>query len=58
MPFPLIEEGAALAGAIEGSVAYARAHRAEQEAFCQTYTGACDGHATERILRLVGLKRS
>ena len=53
--FPVVEDGGALAGAIEGSAAYAEAHRAEQEAFCQTYTGACDGKATERILKLIGL---
>ena len=57
MPFPVVEDGGALAGAIEGSAAYAEAHRAEQEAFCQTYTGACDGKATERILKLIGLTR-
>ena len=55
MPFPVVEDGGALAGAIEGSAAYAEAHRAEQEVFCQTYTGACDGKATERILKLIGL---
>lgn len=55
MPFPVVEDGGALAGAIEGSAAYAEAHRAEQEDFCQTYTGACDGQATERILKLIGL---
>ena len=51
----VVEDGGALAGAIEGSAAYAEAHRAEQEVFCQTYTGACDGKATERILKLIGL---
>ena len=55
MPFPVVEDGGALAGAIEGSAAYAEAHRTEQEVFCQTYTGACDGKATERILKLIGL---
>ena len=33
MPFPVVEDGGALAGAIEGSAAYAEAHRAEQESF-------------------------
>ena len=55
MPFEIVEDGAALAGAIEGSAAYARVHAADQAAFCRTYTGACDGKATERILELIGL---
>lgn len=55
MPFEIAWDGAALARAVEGSAAYTKAHEAEQAAFCRTYTGACDGKATERILKRIGL---
>lgn len=54
MPFELVEDGTALAGAIGRSAEYRSAHLDEQEAFCRKYVGACDGRATGRILGLIG----
>lgn len=56
MPFEIVEDGDRLAGAIRESTDYAQRREQEIKAFCEKYVGACDGHATERILRLVGLE--
>lgn len=56
MPFPIVEDGAELAQAIRSCAALQAGREKEQDAFRARYTGACDGHATERILELVGLK--
>ena len=55
IPFPLVEEEAELAGAVEGAIQWCLEHEAEQEAFRREYVGDCDGHSTERILKLIGL---
>ncbi|MCD7735671.1 MAG: CDP-glycerol glycerophosphotransferase family protein [Lachnospiraceae bacterium] len=66
IPYPLTrtrEELEAVIGGIAGNGCadhgkqdWYAAHAAEIDAFRETYVGACDGHATERILKLVGLQ--
>lgn len=55
IPFRLVEDAQLLKDAVTGAEEFTKVHRAEQEAFCREYVGACDGHATERILKLIGL---
>lgn len=55
IPFQLVEDERLLKDAVTGAEEFAKVHRAEQEAFCREYVGACDGHATERILKRIGL---
>lgn len=53
LPFPLAEDGAGLAEAVAGCAERYLAGQAEIAAFREMYIGACDGHATERILNAV-----
>lgn len=53
MPFQLVEEPEMLVQAVEGAICWQKQHEKEQEAFTRKYVGACDGHATERILNLI-----
>ncbi|MCD8397739.1 MAG: CDP-glycerol glycerophosphotransferase family protein [Lachnospiraceae bacterium] len=52
MPFPLTQTGEALRMALKADAVYSAD---KIEAFREQYVGACDGHATERILRLIGM---
>ncbi len=56
MPFPIVEDGRRLAEAIRGCEAENRRRADEIAAFRERYTGACDGRATERILKLIGMR--
>lgn len=56
IPFPLVRTGEELGQAVLRSEEWVREHRQEIDCFAQEYTGACDGYATQRILRLVGLR--
>ena len=55
LPFPLVEEedGKKLLDAVERSPADYESYQKELKEWKERYTGACDGHATERILKLV-----
>ncbi|MCD7841838.1 MAG: CDP-glycerol glycerophosphotransferase family protein [Lachnospiraceae bacterium] len=55
MPFPLAQTEAELKAALEQANNWYAEHAGEIDAFRETYVGACDGHATERILKLAGL---
>lgn len=55
MPFQLVENGAYLAEAICSCGVSAQQKEKEIRAFREMYLGACDGHATDRILKLAGL---
>lgn len=55
IPYPIVEDAQQLTQAIEQAIPWCQTHAAEQEAFRKIYTGACDGHATERILDLIGI---
>ncbi|MCD7746693.1 MAG: CDP-glycerol glycerophosphotransferase family protein [Lachnospiraceae bacterium] len=64
IPFPLAQTQEELREALrDGDFCknrpdwYAK-HTDEIDAFRRTYVGACDGHATERILKLVGLMKT
>lgn len=58
MPFSIVEDGRLLAEAIQGCEADSERRADEIRAFREKYTGACDGRATERILRLIGMRKS
>ena len=55
LPFPLIQEedSSALLRAVESSEKEYERYRDELKDWKVRYTGACDGHATERILKLI-----
>lgn len=55
IPFPLVEQEERLVSAVQECDEWMRLHREEIQAFRRTYVGACDGHATERILKLAGI---
>ncbi len=55
IPFPLVEDGEALADGVAGAVKWMQAHRDAIRSFRERYVGACDGHATQRILSQIGL---
>lgn len=55
IPYPIVEDAQQLTQTIEQAIPWCQAHVAEQETFRKIYTGACDGHATERILDLIGI---
>lgn len=56
IPFPLARTGKELEQAVLQSEEWEREHRKEIDCFAREYVGACDGHATQRILRLTGLR--
>ena len=55
IPFPVAETGEELTESLKSAEQWQRKHREEIEQFAQKYTGACDGRATGRILKLIGL---
>ena len=55
MPFPLTQSTKELVRAVKESGRESESSRAERTAWKEKYAGACDGHATERILDLIGL---
>jgi CDP-glycerol glycerophosphotransferase (TagB/SpsB family) len=55
IPYPIARTGAELTDAIRGGQAWMETHREAIDAFRERYVGACDGHATERIMQLTGL---
>ncbi|MFR8548447.1 MAG: CDP-glycerol glycerophosphotransferase family protein [Lachnospiraceae bacterium] len=55
IPFPLACTQQELKKALCGSWIWADEHKEEISAFRREYVGACDGHATKRILKLAGL---
>ncbi len=55
MPFRIVEHAEELEQAVRSSREYTEQRKEEISAFCRLYLGACDGHATDRILRAVGL---
>jgi CDP-ribitol ribitolphosphotransferase len=55
MPFPLVQTEEALRGAVAGCREAYEGYREALGYWKETYTGACDGHASERILEMVGL---
>lgn len=57
IPYPIVQTEEALARAVRacGRDGSENAVPEEAERFREEYVGACDGHATERILKLVGL---
>lgn len=56
VPFAQTQTLDELETAILGSRQWQEMHREEIEAFRELYTGACDGQATERILKLIGME--
>lgn len=54
MPFPLVQDGAALEKAVAESPAAFEDYRQALRQWKEKYTGACDGHAVMRILELAG----
>lgn len=56
IPFPLARTGEELERAVLQSEEWMREHRKEIDCFAQKYVGACDGHATQRILKLTVLR--
>ncbi len=57
LPFPLAETEDELTEALATSSDWMTTHEEEIEAFGKKYVGACDGHSTERILKLIGMSR-
>ena len=55
MPFPLVWKKEALIRAVRDSEKDFGKYHKELTAWKEIYAGACDGHATERILKLIGL---
>ena len=55
MPFPLVQRQEELARAVRDSGKEFGNYREALTAWREKYEGACDGHATERILELIGL---
>ncbi len=55
LPFEITRSAEALAAAVPAAKARALEHSDEIRQFTEKYCGACDGHATERILGLIGL---
>lgn len=54
MPFPVVEDGGRLPERLR-EARHTPSAPGRAGGLCQTYTGACDGKATERILKLIGL---
>ena len=55
MPFPLTQNREELIWAVRDSGSEFEKYREALTAWKEKYAGACDGHATERILKLAGL---
>lgn len=55
LPFPIVREADGLCAAVENCRAACEGYREELKRWKELYTGACDGHASERILKLAGL---
>lgn len=58
MPYPIVRTGSELEQAvkrIETDKSGEKCLEEKRDQFRETYVGACDGHSTERILKLVGL---
>lgn len=55
IPYQLVKTGKELEKAVQYADYWQNAHLEEIRQFTQLYVGSCDGHATERILKLVGL---
>ncbi|MDO4322943.1 MAG: CDP-glycerol glycerophosphotransferase family protein [Lachnospiraceae bacterium] len=55
MPFPITEDAEQLAVEVENSLCGSAEQSAALKEWKELYTGACDGHASRRILELVGL---
>lgn len=53
VPYPVAETRDALVTAVEESRQWQKDHCEEIDHFRETYVGACDGHATERIVKLI-----
>lgn len=56
VPYPHTATEEELVGAVTDCDLWSREHAAEIDAFRELYTGACDGAATGRILRWIGMK--
>lgn len=57
MPFPVIEDGDELPAAISNSLETWEKNQEKIEEFTKLYLSACDGHATNRILKLAQIER-
>ena len=55
IPFPLVQTQKELADAVREYETWVKVHKEEIHSFRKKYVGACDGHATQRILELAGL---
>ena len=55
LPFPLVEDMAGLTQAVRDSDKEFEDYREELIRWKEKYVGACDGHASERILKLIGM---
>ena len=55
IPFPLAQTQKELADAVREYETWVKVHKEEIHSFRKKYVGACDGHATQRILELAGL---
>ncbi len=55
IPFPVSETEEELQKAIGMCDGWMEMHMDEIETFGRTYVGACDGHSTERIMKLIGM---
>ena len=58
LPFEVVTDGTGLPDAVKRAEDLCRENRQDIHQWRVTYTGACDGKATERILRLAGLRPS
>lgn len=56
MPFPIVKDTEELCRAIQDSVSAYEKYKEKLKEWKKLYAGACDGHASERILKLVKLK--
>lgn len=56
MPFPIVKDTEELCRAVQDSVSAYERYKEKLKEWKKLYTGACDGHASERILKLVKLK--
>ncbi len=56
IPYPIAGTGEELKEAVLSCGTWILEHQKAVEEFRETYVGACDGHSTERILELAGLK--
>lgn len=56
IPYPHTTTEEGLREAVRGCEAWQKEHEAQTESFRKLYTGACDGRATERILKWIGMR--